>query len=139
MIDRIPRRIGDARCSLACAQDDRRFYSRDLDPFRQCSEIGDALQFVVRQFDVEMMLQPSEQIERLQAVDAERLEEIVVGSKLLARHFKLRGGKVEDFVKCLFAVRSFIMILVIESGQIRLGVGAFDELLQSGFWTAGRA
>src|SRR6185312_16729133 len=45
-----------------------------------------------------MLLQSREQAQRLQAVNAELLEEVVVGREALARHLELRGGKVEDFV-----------------------------------------
>ena len=70
--------------------------------FGERAEIADALQFVIRQLDVEMLLEPREQVERLQAVDAERLEEIVVRLELFARHFEMRRGELQDFVRCLF-------------------------------------
>ena len=39
---------------------------------RKSPEVCDALQFIVRQLDMKMMLQPGEQFESLQAVNAER-------------------------------------------------------------------
>ena len=49
-----------------------------LDTFRERAEVADALQFVIGQFDAEMIFQAGEQFQRLQAVDAQFLEEIVV-------------------------------------------------------------
>ena len=51
-----------------------------LDSARECAEIGYALEFVVWQLNPKMMLDAGEQIERLQAVNAERLKEVIVGS-----------------------------------------------------------
>ncbi len=52
-----------------------------LYPAGKGSEVGDSLQFVVGKFDVEVMLKPGKQIQRLQAIDPESLEEVVVGSR----------------------------------------------------------
>ena len=57
----------------------------------QGAEVAHALQFVVRQLDVEMILQLREQIQRLQAVDAESLKEIVVGGEFFARNLEVRS------------------------------------------------
>ena len=62
-------------------------------------EVGDSLQFVVGKFDVEVMLKPGKQIQRLQAIDPERLEEVVVGSQLFARNLELGRGKVKYLVE----------------------------------------
>src|ERR1700687_2062410 len=70
-----------------------------LDPIRQRTKIRHALQFVVRQLDREVMLQPGQQVERLQAVDPERLEEVIVGRKLLPRHLKVGRRKIENLVE----------------------------------------
>lgn len=79
-----------------------------LNPLRQCLEIRDALQFVIRQLDFEMLLQACEKAERLQAVDAELLKEVIVGRKLRARDLKLRGGQVEDLINgLLFGSHNF--------------------------------
>jgi hypothetical protein len=43
------------------------------------------------------VLNSREQIEGLQAVDAEFLEEIIVGSKLLSRHFEMFSCEPEYF------------------------------------------
>ena len=49
-----------------------------MDALGESAEVADALKFVVGQLDMEMLLDARQQIERLQAVDAELLEEIVV-------------------------------------------------------------
>ncbi len=69
-----------------------------MNAFGQGAEIADALEFVVRQLDVEVLLDARQQIERLQAVDSQLLEEIVVGRELLARHLEMRGGQIQHFV-----------------------------------------
>ena len=56
-----------------------------------------------------MMLEPGEQIQRLQAVDSKSLEEIVVGSELLARDFELRRRQVEDLFQCFFSCPSSLI------------------------------
>ncbi len=45
------------------------------------------------------MLEARQQIERLQAVDAQRLEKVVVGRELLPRHLEMRGRKIQNFVE----------------------------------------
>lgn len=75
-----------------------------LYPAGQRSEIGDSLQFVVRKLDIEMMFEPGKQVQSLQAVDPECLEEIVVGSELLARDLELRRRQVEDLFQCFWVV-----------------------------------
>jgi len=64
----------------------------------QRSEVGNPLQFIVGQLDLEVMLKPGQQIQCLQAVNPERLEEIVVGSEFFPRDFELSRGKIENFV-----------------------------------------
>src|SRR5579863_6295777 len=73
-----------------------------LDPVGQRSEIRYALEFVVRQLDAKMIFQPRQQIERLQAINPERLKEVIVRGELLSRHFKVSRGKVQYFIKCFF-------------------------------------
>jgi hypothetical protein len=73
-----------------------------LDPVGQRSEIRHALEFVVRQLDAKMIFQPRQQIERLQAVDAERLKEVVIRGEPLSRHFEVSRCKVQYLIKCLF-------------------------------------
>src|ERR1035438_2134495 len=65
----------------------------------KCAEIGHALQFVIRQLNPEVIFQLREQVERLQAVDTERLEEVFVGREFLARHFEVRRGEREYLVE----------------------------------------
>ena len=47
---------------------------------------------------MKVVLQTSEQIERLQAVNPESLEIVIVGRELFAGHFKVRCSQVENFV-----------------------------------------
>ena len=50
---------------------------------------------------MEMLLQPREQIERLQTVDLQRLEKVVIRRKVLAGNLEVRGGKSENLAKRL--------------------------------------
>jgi hypothetical protein len=68
---------------------------------RKSPEVCDALQFVVRQLDMKMMLQPGEQFESLETVNAERLEKVFVGIQFLPRHFEMGGRQVKNFVERL--------------------------------------
>ena len=60
----------------------------------QSAKVGDALQFVVRKLDRKVALQTSEQFECLKTVNAQGLEEIIVGGKLFARNFEMGGGEI---------------------------------------------
>jgi len=88
------------------------FLKPHLDPIRQRPEIRHALQFIVRQLDAEVMLQSRQQVESLQAVDPERLEEVIVGRKLFSRHFKVASGETQNFVKRLLVCSHRLRILV---------------------------
>jgi hypothetical protein len=77
---------------------DRPILQPCLDSLRQRAEIGDALQLIIGQLNVEVLLEAREQAQGLKAVDAEFLEEVVVGREALARHLELRGSEVEDLV-----------------------------------------
>jgi hypothetical protein len=70
--------------------------------FRESAEIAHALEFVVGQLDVKMLLEAREQIERLETIDAELLEEIVAGAKLLARHLEVLGSQLQNLIRCFF-------------------------------------
>jgi len=65
-------------------------------------EVGDSLQFVVGKFDIEVMFKPGKQIQRLQAINPESFEEVVVGSQLFTRNLELGRGKVKYLVERLF-------------------------------------
>ena len=73
-----------------------------LDARGERVEVADALDFVIREFHAEMIFEAREQFERLQAVDPELLVEIVARLKFGARKFEMSGGKIQDFVRCLF-------------------------------------
>src|ERR1700722_7245909 len=98
------------------------FLSSCLNLPRERAKVGDALQFVVWQFDMEMMLQPGEQFERLQTVNAERLEEIVVGIQFLPGYFEMDGRQVKDFVERLISsghiVRLHIFRLRLDAARV---------------------
>jgi len=76
-----------------------------LDSTGQRTKIRHALQFVIGKFDVEMLLQSRQQVQSLKAIDAERLEKVVIGGKSSPRHFEMAGGESEDFVKRLVNCR----------------------------------
>jgi len=67
----------------------------------QSAEIAHSLQFIIWQFDVEVIFQFRQQIERLQAVDAQRLEKVIVGRELLPGDLEVRGCERKNFVQCL--------------------------------------
>src|ERR1019366_4363737 len=77
-----------------------------LDPIRQRPEIRHALQFIVRQLDREVMFQPRQQIKRLQTVDAQSFEKIVVGRELLPRDLKMQSRETQDFIERVIDSRS---------------------------------
>ncbi len=73
-----------------------------LDARSESMKIADALNFVIRKFHAKVIFKTGEQFERLQAVDAELLIEIIARAKLGARKFEMSGGEVQDFVRGLF-------------------------------------
>src|SRR5271157_1402464 len=83
----------------------------------QRAEVGHALQFIIRQLDMEVIFQLGQQVERLQAVNAQRFKEVAVGSEFFARHFEMCGGEGKNFVQRLLSGlhRHFILI---QSGLI---------------------
>src|SRR3984957_5182290 len=101
---------------------------------RKSPEVCDALQFIVRQLDMKMMLQPGEQFESLQAVNAERLEKVFVRIQFLPRHFEMGGRQVKNFVERLLGsghrVRFHFIWHSLRLRQIRLRLGAFGKLFQ---------
>src|SRR5579862_9072282 len=106
----------------------------------QGAEVRYSLQLVVRQFDVKMVLQPRQQIERLQTVDPESFEEVVIGRQLLARHFKVGRRKSKDLVEGLVGglhrnnyFTGRMAYPQGASGQVGHGIGAFDELTKARF------
>jgi hypothetical protein len=52
------------------------------------------------------MFQPRQQIKRLQTVDAQSFEKIVVGRELLPRHLKMQSRETQDFVERVIDSRS---------------------------------
>src|SRR5713226_4659325 len=73
-----------------------------LDAASQGAEVADALQLVVRQLDAEVVFEARQQVERLEAVNAELLEEIIVRGELFPRHLEMLRRQIEDFVGRLF-------------------------------------
>jgi hypothetical protein len=68
-----------------------------LNALSEGAEVAHALELVVGQLDVEMLFEPAKQFKRLQAVNAQLLEEIVLGMEFGARDVEVGGGKIEDF------------------------------------------
>src|SRR5258708_6511287 len=73
-----------------------------LDSLGECFEVADALNFIVGEFDAEMIFQAGEHFEGLQAVDAELFVEIVVGRKGSRGDFELHGSELKDLLRGLF-------------------------------------
>jgi hypothetical protein len=63
-----------------------------LNPLGESAKVGDALEFVVGELNLEMLFDASEEVEGLEAVDAELFEEVVVGRELIALNFEMFGG-----------------------------------------------
>ena len=105
-----------------------------LDTRGQGAEVGDALHFIIRQFDAEVVLQAREQLQRLQAVDLELLIEIIGGGKLLARHLEVLCREADDFLDRLFECfhgRIIVQEIIRRPlRQVRMSSGAFHELPQ---------
>ena len=81
-----------------------------LNPGGQGAEVGDSLQLIIGELDLKMVLEPRKQIQCLQAVDAKRLEEIVVGREFLPWHLEMGRGKAEDFLKSLVSSRHTFLL-----------------------------
>src|SRR6185312_6519566 len=90
-------------CTFTCARLSNVNLQSRLDPVGQSAEIGDALQLIVRQFYMKVVLKLGEQVERLQTIDLEGLEEIVIGCKLCAGNLEVYGGQIQDFFKRVFS------------------------------------
>src|ERR1700687_106021 len=69
-----------------------------LNPRGERTEVADALHFVIGQLDAEMIFDKAQELESLQAVDAQFFEEIVVGSQRPCGHLEVRGSEVENFL-----------------------------------------
>src|SRR5512146_3036338 len=93
-----------------------------LDTLGQRPEIAHPLQLVVRQLHLKMVLQAGEQFQSLQAVNAQLLEEVVVGRQLFPRHFEVSGRQDQNFVESLLGSAhhsfSFSMAAVSASVQV---------------------
>jgi len=59
------------------------------------------LQLVVGKLDMKVILQPSKEVERLQAINPQRFEEVFARGQFLARNFKMRGRKSQDLFEDL--------------------------------------
>jgi hypothetical protein len=51
---------------------------------------------------VKVILQSRKQIERLQAVDAQSLEEVIVRTELFPAYIEMLGCQIQNFIECLF-------------------------------------
>jgi hypothetical protein len=72
-----------------------------LDTGGEGAEVADALDFVVGELDAEVIFEAAEQLEGLQAVDAELLEEVVVGREGIRGNLEMLGGEVQHFLRGL--------------------------------------
>jgi hypothetical protein len=68
---------------------------------RKGAEIGDTLQFVIGKLYIEVVLQSREQVERLQAINRQSLEKIVVRREFFTRHFEVCCRQDKNFVERL--------------------------------------
>ena len=65
-------------------------------------KIADARDFVIGKFYAKVIFESREQFQSLQAVDPQFLEEIIIGLKRGARNLEVRGGEIQNFIRCLF-------------------------------------
>jgi hypothetical protein len=72
-----------------------------MNPLCQGAKIGDSLKLVIRDLDVKVVFHLGKEIERLQAVDSEFLEEIVIRSQIAGRNLEMVRGKLQELFKGL--------------------------------------
>jgi len=72
-----------------------------LNALGEIPKVGHTLKFVIRQFHTKMILEAGEQFQRLQAVDPELLEKIIVRRQLLSRNTKRSRCKAQNFLNRL--------------------------------------
>src|SRR5882762_616702 len=78
------------------------FSQTGLDAFGEGFEVADALHFVVRGFDVEVIFDAREEFQSLQAVDAQLLEKVVLRRKSSRGQFEMRSSQIQHFPSGLF-------------------------------------
>src|SRR5579864_7024166 len=76
-----------------------------LDARGEGVEVADAGDFVIGELHAKVIFEASKQFQRLQAVDVQFLEEVVIGLEVGARNLELRRGQIQDFFRSL--VQSF--------------------------------
>ena len=64
-----------------------------LDAGGESAEVAYPLHFVVGELDAEMIFQAAKELERLQAVDAELLEEVVIRREGAGGNLEMLGGE----------------------------------------------
>jgi hypothetical protein len=84
---------------MNCIGEDPALQAR-LNPLGESSEVAYALKLIVWKFDLEMLLDARQEIERLQAVNTKLLEKIIVGAQLLTRDFEVLGSQAQNFLGC---------------------------------------
>jgi hypothetical protein len=67
----------------------------------QRTKITYSLDFVVGQFNAEMIFQPAKELQGLQAIDAQFAEEIVIRRKRTGGHVEVFCGEIEDLLSRL--------------------------------------
>jgi hypothetical protein len=66
-------------------------------PIRKGAKIAHALHLVIRQLDVEMIFEASEQLQSLKAVDAELLEEVILWGEAIDWNLEVSRRQSQDF------------------------------------------
>ena len=69
-----------------------------MDSGGEGAEVAYALDFVIRELDAEMIFEAAEKFERLQTVDAELLEEVVIRRERIGGNLEMLGGEVQHFL-----------------------------------------
>ena len=69
-----------------------------MDAGGEGAEVAYALDFVVGKLDAEVIFEAAEELEGLQAVDAELFEEIVVGCERVGGNLEMLGGEVQHLL-----------------------------------------
>lgn len=72
-----------------------------MDAEGEGAEVAYALDFVVGELDAEVIFEAAEEFEGLQAVDAELLEEVVVGRERTGGNLEMLGSEVQHFLRSL--------------------------------------
>jgi hypothetical protein len=110
-----------------------------LNARRESAKIAHALHFIVGKLDAEMMFEPGEHFERLQTVDSEFFEKIVVWRERFARNIEMLCSEIQHFVGGLvdgsqeFSFSATILTCKQRSRPIRLSAFTADTAARPNF------